>query len=341
MAWIKRNLFFLIGSLIAVALIVVGVFYLLGQINDESQVTEDIQKVYADLADLAGRKPHPGNDKIDNIKAAREQEAVLRKYIEKERALFQPIAPIPDLPTNKLSTAEYAREYARELRITIAELRRSADQQSVKLPPDYDFTFKSQKGSLTFDPGSLGELASHLGEIKALSDILFAAKINFLDSIQREIISTNQDTNPSDYLQTRKTVSLPLADLTPYQVSFRCFSAELAQVLASLATSPYGFMVESINVEPASAVNEDTGGPFGPGGGVSPPPFINPTPVPGQPGFDPRTGRRFVIPPPGVGLAPTPAPAPSGRPTEFLKEKAFRVTLLIQVVKPKPEAKVK
>jgi hypothetical protein len=333
MAWIKRNLFFLIGTLIAVALIVVGVFYLLGQINDESQVTEDIQKVYSDLADLAGRKPHPGNDKIDNIKAAKDQETALRKYIERERALFQPIAPIPDMPTNKLSSAEFAREFARELRNTIAELRRSADQQGVKLQTDYDFTFKSQKGSLTFDPGSLGPLSSHLGEIKALSEILFAAKINFLEGIQREVISSNQDNSSSDYLSTRKTVSLPLADLTPYQVSFQCFSAELAQVLTGLATSPYGFMVESINVEPANAV-EQVGGPF-----PTIAPVIQPMPV--QPGVDQRNLRRFGVPPPGVGPAPAPAPAPTGRPVDFLKEKAFRVTLLVQVVKPKPELKGK
>ena len=169
MAWIKRNLFFLIGSLIAVALIVVGVLYLLGQINDESQVTEDIQKQYAELTRLAGQKPHPGNDKIDNIKTAKDQEAALRKYIEKERALFQPIDPIPNLPVNKLSNADFARE----LRNTVAELRRSADQQSVKLQPDYYFTFQAQKTNLIFDPGTLGPLASHLGEIKALSGILF------------------------------------------------------------------------------------------------------------------------------------------------------------------------
>ena len=332
MAWIKRNLFFLIGSLIAVALIVVGVLYLLGQINDESQVTEDIQKQYAELTRLAGQKPHPGNDKIDNIKAANDQEAALRKYIEKERALFQPIDPIPNLPVNKLGNADFARE----LRNTVAELRRSAEQQSVKLQPDYYFTFQAQKTNLIFDPGTLGPLASHLGEIKAISGVLFAAKINFLDSIQREIISSNQDSNPSDYLQSRKTVSTPLADITPYQIIFRCFSADLAQVLTGLATSPYGFMVESINVEPASSA-EDTASSFpgpGPGPGIVQPP-------PGQPGLDPRSARRFGVPPPGLAPASTPAPAPSGRPVEFLKEKAFRVTLLVQVVKPKPEAKVK
>jgi hypothetical protein len=329
MAWIKRNLFFLIGSLIAVALMVVGVFYLLGQINDESQVTEDIQKQYAELTRLAGQKPHPGNDKINNIQAAKDQEAALRKYIEKERALFQPIDPIPNLPANKLNNADFARE----LRNTVADMRHSATNQGVGVPQDYYFSFEAQKKSLIFDPGSLGLLASHLGEIKALADVLFTAKINFLESIQREIISTNQDANPSDYLQTRKTVSLALADLTPYEITFRCFSADLAQVLTGLATSPYGFMVESINVEPASAAGEEAGNPFGT------PNMIQPVqPIPQQPFVDPRT-RRLGVPLPQA-VVPA-APAPVGRTTEFLKEKAFRVRLLVQVVKPKPEAKLK
>ena len=333
MAWIKRNLFFLIGILIAVGLMVVGVLYLLGQINDESQVIDDIQKQYATLTDLAGRKPHPGNDKIDNIKIAKEQEQALRKYIEKERALFQPIDPIPNLPANKLGNADFARE----LRNTVAEMRRTATNQGVGVPPDYYFSFEAQKKSLIFDPGGLGQLASHLGEIKALCDILFAAKINFLENVQREIISSNQDNNSTDYLATRKTVSLPLADLTPYQITFRCFSADLAQVLAGLATSPYGFMVQSINVEPASAIGEEVAGPFGTG--FAPPPGgFQSQPAPVQPFNDPRI-RRLGFPPPTVAPATTPTPVAGTR--EFLKEKAFRVTLLIQVVKPKPEVKAK
>jgi hypothetical protein len=322
MAWIKRNLFFLIGSLIAVALMVVGIFYLLAQLNDKSQVTEGILKQYSDLKELAGKKPHPGNDKVDNIKAAREQDATLRDYIKKERAVFQHIDSIPDTSAGKISNADFARE----LRNTVAELRRSADASACKLPSDYYFTFEAQRKSLIFEAGTLEPLANHLGEIKALCDLFFAAKINFLDSIQREIVSTNQDTNPSDYL-TRKTVSTPLADLTPYQFTFRCFSAELAQVLANLATSPDGFLVESINVEPVATTDDPNI--------INPP---NPVPAPQpiqQPGFQ-RGRPGFNNPPPAMG---NPAPAPSGRPVTFLNEKPFRVTLLILVVKPKPPAK--
>jgi hypothetical protein len=338
MAWIKRNLFFLIGSLIAVALMVLGVFYLLGQINAESEVTDDITKQYAELSRLAHLNPHPGNDKIDNIKAAREQEAELRGFIKKERGLFQPIDPIPNAPSNKISNADFARE----LRNTVAELRRSATNQSVELPAEYYFSFEAQKKSLIFEPGSLDQLAMHLGEIKALCDVLFRAKIN-LDGIQREIVSTNQDSNPADYLPTKKTVSTPLADVTPYQVTFRCFSADLAQVLSSLATSPYGFMVESINIEPVNAAEEGVAGsPFAPppvAAAPGQPPYLVPV-QPGGAGYREGMRRGPGIPPPGV--VPTAAPpAPVARTQDFLKEKQFRVILMVEVVKPRPEAKLK
>jgi hypothetical protein len=309
MAWIKRNLFFLIGSLIALALMVVGIFYLLGQINDENQVTEEIQKQYEELSRLAKQNPHPGNNKVDNIKTAKEQDIALREYIKKERAIFQPIDSIPDTSTNKISNADFARE----LRNTVSELRRSADASACKLPPDYYFTFEAQKKSLIFEPGTLEVLASHLGEVKALCDVLFDAKINFLDGIQREIVSTNQDSNLPDYLPQQKTVSTPLANLTPYRVSFRCFSADLASVLASLATSPNGFWIQTIDVEPVNAVAEEPN----PGAPMAP------QPVHSRPGA------------PGPGVAPAPAP----RNSAFLNEKSIRVTLLIQLVKPKPTAK--
>ena len=97
-------------------------------------------------------------------------------------------------------------------------------------------------------------MASHLGEIKAICDILFDAKVNTLDSIRREKISELNDNYPSDYLGTQKTITNTLAELTPYEVTFKSFSAELALVLGSLAGSPNGFIVKSINVEPVGKI---------------------------------------------------------------------------------------
>jgi hypothetical protein len=316
MAWIKRNLYFLIGSLVALGLMGVGGYLLFTQISVENQVTADIEKAYADLNALNTQNPHPGNDKIDNIQAAKEQQLALRAYIQKSRPFFQRTTPIPDTSTNKVTNAEFAKQ----LRNTVVQLQHAAEQQSVLFPHDYYFTFEAQKKLMIFDPASLDKLAVQLGEIKALCDALFAARINSLDNIQRETVSTN-DNNPPDYL-LQKTMSLPLADLAPYRITFRCFSTELASVLGSLAASPYGFTVKTINVEPAVQGSSTDEAANGTG---------TPNPMPGRP-----MPGQYGHPPPN-GAAPV-ASAVHGT-TTFLNEKPLRVTLFIEVARLKPATK--
>jgi len=57
------------------------------------------------------------------------------------RPFFQRIPAIPDNATNKVSNSEFAAE----LRNTVSTLRHEAEQLSVTLPPDYYFTFESQR----------------------------------------------------------------------------------------------------------------------------------------------------------------------------------------------------
>ena len=113
-------------------------------------------------------------------------------------------------------------------------------------------------------PGSLEPLSVQLGEVKAICDVLFQAKINSLDNIRRERVSDDDLKGPqTDYL-SEKSVTNELAVLSPYEVSFRCFSSELAAVLAGFASSPCGLMVKTINVESAPAAaptSEEPGAP--------------------------------------------------------------------------------
>lgn len=332
MAWIKRNLFFLIGSLVALGFMGFGGYLLFTQIAAENKITSDIEASYAELNRLNTLNPNPGNDKVDNIAAAKEQQESLVAYIGKTQPFFQHITPIPDTGTNKVTNSDFARE----LRNTVVQLQRTAKQQGVDLPNNYYFSFEAQRKLMIFDPASLDKLSVQLGEVKAICDILFDARVNSLDNIQREIVSTN-DNNPSDYL-TQKTVSTPLADLAPYRITFRSFSGELALVMGSLASSPDGLTVKAINVEPATLAMTEGGGmatPGFPGPGAPP---IAPGTAPGQPYFpprlDPRTGRLI----PGVGVAPA-APAPGhGGTTTFLNEKLLRVTLQLEVCRLKPLA---
>ena len=75
-----------------------------------------------------------------------------------------------------------------------------------------------------------------LAEVKAICTVLFQAKINSLDNIRRERVSEDDLKGPqTDYLP-EKSVTNELAVLSPYEVTFRCFSSELAAVLAGFAS---------------------------------------------------------------------------------------------------------
>ena len=156
-----------------------------------------------------------------------------------------------------------------------------------------------------------------------------------LDVIRREPVGTN-DTVASDLLVNARTVSTPLADVSPFEVRFRCFSGELAQVMAKFANSPNGLIVKSINIEPVTS----TGMVFDPNnpiGMVEQPPIMPPPTIAEPPniGKGGRGGRFAGGPPPPVN--PVPGVAYTGKKDNtFLNEKPFRVTMMIAVVKPKP-----
>jgi hypothetical protein len=92
-----------------------------------------------------------------------------------------------------------------------------------------------------------------LGEVKAICDILIAARVNSLDNLRREKICADDNQGTLGDYTDKKSITNTLAILTPYEVSFRCFTPELANVLAGFSSSPHNFVVTAINVDPAPA----------------------------------------------------------------------------------------
>jgi hypothetical protein len=302
MAWIKRNLFFVIGGILALGLLGAAGFYNYKGWSQNAAAFDKLNETYNTLRDLTGKKPSPGNDKVDNIKAAKEQEGQVRDWIRQAADCFQPIAPIPNTGTNAVSSEAFAAA----LRRTIDQLQREADAASVTLPPKYNFSFEAQRSRVNFSSGSLGALAAQFGEVKTIAEILFAARVNSLDGIQRVRVSDDDANGPqADYFDNH-SVTNNLAVLTPYQVAIRSFSPEIAQVLAGFASSPHGFIVKSINVQmagAAAAMSPETAG---------------------------------AMPPPSLAAPPPVAPGRGGLQT-VLNEQLLRVTLVVEVVKLLPK----
>jgi hypothetical protein len=248
MSWIKRNLFFVIGSLVALILMGLAGWFLYSKWSLNNQVLATLNNDYEELKRLNSANPHPGSGSINNIQTAKEQREQLLAFIKQTRAHFQPTPRIPDLP--KVTD----RDFSAALSQTIEQLRNQATNTSVALPPDnYAFSFTSQKSKISFAPGSADRLAGQLGEIKMLVQILFDAKVNALDNLRRERVSSDDSFGlQTDYL-TEKTTTNALAVVTPYEVTFRAFSTELAAVLAGMAASPHALLVKTLNVELAPA----------------------------------------------------------------------------------------
>ena len=308
MSWIKRNLFFVIGSVAALALMGCAGWYLYSQWNHNQKTQQTLDETYAQIDQQKNSAGTPGG-KVDNIKNADEQIKKLREISLKVRERFTRIPPIPNA-ANVTGV-----QFATTLPVVIAQLEKAAAAASVNLPPQCSFSFDAQLPLTKFPPGSLGPLSVQLGEVKAICDVLFAAKINFLDSIRRERVSAVDEAGTqADYLE-EKSVTTATAVLTPYEVTFRCFGSELTSVLAGFARSPYCFLVRSVDVEPAAEVAVGVG--------------EQPTGA-----APPSRGMR--------GGATTPLPTTTagmnkgGLPT-FLDEKQIRVTMMLEIVKLNPK----
>jgi hypothetical protein len=356
MSWIKRNLYFLIGTLVALLLMGAAGWYLYSQWQVYGENREKLNKDYELLASLNKQNPHPGARDINNITNAQGQAREWGALGDRLREGFGKIPPIPESPdlTDQAFSAALSR--------TISQLQREATNSSVALlTPNYSFSFEAQNQKMSFAPGSLPLLAVQLGEVKALTDVLFKAKINSLVSIKRERVSVDdQAGNAADYVAgTSKTNEQ--AVLTPYLLTFHCFSPELAAVLAGFANAPQGYLIESINVTrgaPATLATDL----------AAPAPMVAAMPQPApvsaanaaavqraneqaareamarRYGTGPGGGRGMrggeapfrrpapIAPTPTPGLNPTPSPARTG-PVIVLDEGQLKVEMLVQIVK--------
>jgi hypothetical protein len=247
MPWIKRNLFFAGAVLLAVLLLAAAAIYDLQSLRRNLAAKDKLGEIYGTLRQLNSHKPSPGNENIDNVAAARDQERQLRNWLAQTKNYFHPIAPIPASGVGGPVSSE---EFANALRRTIHDLQQEAASASVILPPDYGFSFTAQRILVKFAAGSPQMLSVQLGEVKAISEIFFAAHVNSLDGIQRLRVSDDDGTGPqTDYLDDQ-AVTNSLAVLTPYEITFRSFGPEVAEVLANFASSPHGFIVKGVNVAP-------------------------------------------------------------------------------------------
>src|SRR5215468_2612638 len=135
MAWIKRNLYFLIGSLVAAALMGLAGWYLYSKYQLDTDMLGKLDAEYAELDRLNKQNPHPGKPpKTDNIQLAKDQQGQLKEVMQKGRTFFQSIQPIPE--EAKVTPEDFSAALSR----TISQLQKDATNSSVALPQRFSFS---------------------------------------------------------------------------------------------------------------------------------------------------------------------------------------------------------
>lgn len=317
MGWIKRNLLFVVSGLVALVLLGGAGFFIFQAWSRNSDATTQLNDIYNNLQQLGSMQPQPGNGTIDNIATAKDEERQVREWMASAGARFQPVPSIPQGAVN-------SKTYATALGSTIYQLQQEAKAASVTLPQQYNFSFQVQSSKLTISSG-LEPLAQQLGEVKAITEILLAARVNSLDGIQRVRVAEDDVANgqQSDYVE-QQPITNDLAIITPYVVTFQGFTPELAKVIAGFATATNPFIVKALAVQPSNA----TPSAEGPAGN-------NPNPY--MPGYGPGERPRWAPGMPGQPPTATPATGKGGLQT-VLKEQLLRVTLEVDVVKLLPKS---
>jgi len=313
MLWIKRNLFLVVFGVIALGLLGWSVMYLINNLGANSKLEGDLQAAKTELETLYKQNPFPSQT---NIQLARAELVRARTNVNTVKQYFSPV------PYEKVAD----KDFTVLLQNTIFDLQKRAQQSGIGLPEsDYAFSFKAQKNALTFAPGSFPTLPEQLGEIKAITEVVYDAKVNRIANIQRMRVTTDDPAGSTDYHNFATVTNNMTGTVSnPYEITVYSFSAELGKLIEGLYKSKHGFVLKSLQVEPApEAPVAAAAAPI-----FRPPPPQNP-PGPGQP------------PPPKPGVPGAAAPAGAARAAAkqetlktVLNEKLLRAKLMIEVIKP-------
>ena len=328
MTWIKKNLFWVVGGVVALGLVGGAFFYLYTNMQSEKEIDEQLRQKLAKGQELINAGS-AGNEGIQAVKQGQQRVEALLNGIRK---FFTPISypPVKD-----------SHEFRLLLDRTIEQLERDAKETAVSLPPKYAFSFKPQSEAVQFDSANLRPLAMQLAEISTICQIIFKAKVHSIESIRRVPIA-REDVGQSDYID-KKAVTNALEIHMPYEFTFRSFSAEFGAVVDGLARSSHCFLIKSLNEETTTPVSSTET----PGAAPSVlPQFFNPYSRYGVPGqgssesgggaMDPRMmqryGRRYT-PQPEAPPPPVAGPPVKTGPVILLEEKPLRVTMTIEAVR--------
>jgi hypothetical protein len=317
MAWIKKHLVLLIVAVVSLAILGYAAFFVQQKKAEDDAVTANLDEAAQKFKTLLERKVHPGNEKVDNIKTAKEELVKVRSFMDEMREYLRG----PKMATNLNNQI-----FRAQLDTSIAELRRQAEEAGVTLPnTNFWFTFTSYKSTVDFKNDAPG-LAAELEDIKEIMRVVCDARVHSLAGLKRVPVTDTENFGGADLISSRFPRTNDWAVSTGYEVTFQGFSSELARVMEGLANAKRCFVVKNIGVAQAPEERKPAAPVFTP-----PPMMMNPY----GGGMDRyrmmqmQQQQQMMMPPPTAGQK---RPQPTGLKT-VLDENKLRFTLQVDSIR--------
>jgi hypothetical protein len=326
MTWVKRNIIFIIVMVLGLGATGYCGYLLYGIMGANSGLGGEYADAVKQVEDLRKGPPPPTPE---NISAATADQERVKEFL---RTFKKSFAPFP------VAKSVDDRGFVEHLTLMERQFALEATNAGVQLPNDYHFSFAGEQKKVSFSAECLDPLMQEMEEVNMILRLLYAAKINYLEELQR--IPACQDDNSGEDILFTSSISNQWGLVTPYKVSFRGFSTEVASVLMAFANSSNCFVVKYLTVRPSQAplpvVTDDAGNP------QPQPQYMQPEyapPMDDEDGGGRRMRRRRPMP---QQMMPTQPAQPTGPspPETILRELPLYVTIVVDVVKlsaPAPE----
>ncbi len=320
MNWLKRNLGLAISGVISLALLGLASYFLLMKKATADEASTKLQEATERLQTLVNRNPGAS---VENIAAAKEDQKKIEGFLADLKHFFV----TPSYPTQITS-----RDFGVHLYQKVNDLQQGAKAAGVTLPADFQFSFASQMKTPNIPTNALGALAAQLAEIESICNVLFQAKIHELQSVKRASVTSDETAGIGDFL-TAKGDTNEFTIITPYDVKFKGFSGDLANVLEGLIKAENCIAVKDLVIQrvDAAQTNEEamTSMPMQS--------YMNPMLMQryGMRGMPPGLASRYGLgmrPPPITPVTP-PAAIPARGPATLHDEHQLEITLSLLTVR--------
>ena len=250
MDWIKKNIPFVVSCVVALISIGASGYFLFVQMGKYDEAGTTLSAEDSRIGGFVAKRPHPGAGNVDNLAAMKTDIKRLQQFRE-------------DLTKSFKSTplgVQTEQAFKAELADIKAQIERAGKRSGMTTPTNFNLSFTAQKIGFRFASNSVGPLSAQLADLREITRILLAARVNSIEAYKRVAVSADDkgaNAVEAEYITYLKitTNDFTGAVVHPYEVTFRCFSEELGEVLEGISNSPYSIMLKTVAVEPAEVRN--------------------------------------------------------------------------------------